>query len=110
MKMVITLKANNQIINNYYADYKGCVIEQEQELIPLQRTADNFEPPKGGVRKIYYHVRFKGYQNIFSLDVYKSDNKENCIKYIEQFFDILEKIPQDITNYIYINLDKAIKL
>jgi len=107
MKMkTITIKANNTIINDYFKDYKGCVIEMEKENIPLIRSKDNFEIPKGGGKKIFYYVRIKGYQSIFNVDLYKSEYMENCVKYVNQFFELL----QNAKDFDFLNLDELIKI
>lgn len=102
----ITIKANNTIINDYFQDYKSCVIEMEKEDIPLFRSKDNFEQPKGGGRKVFYHVRLKGYQSIFNIDIYKHENIEVCVKYVNQFFDLLKQA----SDKDFLNLDELIKV
>jgi hypothetical protein len=79
--MRLTFKVNNLIINDYFKDYKGSVIETEKEDIKETRK-DNFETPKSGARKKSVSVvKLKGYEQINNITIYKSDMIEDCVEF-----------------------------
>lgn len=101
------LKVNNKIINDFFKDYECCIIETIYESVPLIKSRDNLDAPKGGYQKTSFIVKLKGYQPMYNKEIYRSAKKEDCINYINQFFSFLS---DNTTEDQYLNLDELIKI
>jgi hypothetical protein len=86
MKSTITIKIGDIIINNYFNDYRFCIIEEEREDTPLRRK-DNFETPESKAPfRMVWAVRLKGYDQLSTITIFKDINREKAIEFQNMFF------------------------
>lgn len=86
MRPIITIKIGDIIINDYYQDYRFCVIEQEREDTP-QKRRDNFETPEPrAASRMVWVVKLRGYEHLGTITIFKDVDRGKAVGFQNEFF------------------------